>query len=176
MKRGPGRRVLGKEGGRTGSYQARDAEFMMKAIEVAAMGVKKGNSPFGSCIAMDGEVVAAAHNTVLARKDATDHAEMNAIRLACRRLSSHKLDGCVIYSTTEPCPMCFSAIHWAGIKAIVFGTGIADVKRLGFSELTISDVEMKRRGHSKVAITKGYMREECLALLKMWKGGKARTY
>jgi tRNA(Arg) A34 adenosine deaminase TadA len=153
-----------------------DAEFMLRAIEVAVKGVQKGNSPFGSCIVKGGEIVSAAHNTVLARKDATDHAEMNAIRLACRKLGSHKLSGCVIFSTTEPCPMCFSAIHWAGIGAIVYGTNISDVKRLGFSELTISDMEMKRKWHSEVAITRDFMRGECLALLKLWERGKSRTY
>ena len=154
-----------------------ERRFMEKAIDVSDKGVRKGNSPFGSCIVKGGRVVAAAHNTVLAEKDATNHAEMNAIRLACRRLGSHELRGCVIYSTTEPCPMCFAAIHWAKIDAVVFGTGIADVKRLGFSELTVSDKRMKREGHSKVRIREGFMRKECLALLERWSAGKGkRTY
>lgn len=121
--------------------------YMELAIGFAERGIRRGNSPFGSCIVKGDRAVAAAHNAVLTKKDATDHAEMNAIRLACRRLRSHELDGCVIYSTTEPCPMCFSAIHWAKIGAIVYGTRIADVKKLGFSELTVSDRHMKREGH-----------------------------
>ncbi len=154
-----------------------ERKFMDKAIDVADQGVLKGNSPFGSCIVKGGRVVAAAHNTVLTRKDATNHAEMNAIRLACKRLGSHELRGCVIYSTTEPCPMCFAAIHWAKIDAVLYGTTIADVKRLGFSELTVSDRRMKREGHSKVAIREKYMRAECLALLARWSAGeRRRTY
>jgi len=150
--------------------------YMELAIGIAARGVRRGNSPFGSCIVKGDRVVAVAHNTVLTQKDATNHAEMNAIRLACRKLRSHQLDGCVIYSTTEPCPMCFSAIHWAKIGAIVYGTGIADVKKLGFSELTVSDRHMKREGHSRVRITSGFMRQGCLELLKKWEEGGGRTY
>lgn len=149
---------------------------MELAIEIAKKGVRKGNSPFGSCIVKDDRVVALAHNTVLTGKDSTNHAEMNAIRLACRKIRSHELRGCTIYSTTEPCPMCFSAIHWAKLERIVYGTAIADVKKLGFSELTISDEEMKRKGHSGVMITKNFMRKECLALLGLWKEKKGRTY
>lgn len=155
----------------------REKRFMEKAIAKAMEGVMKGNSPFGSCIVRGNTVVAVAHNTVLAKKDATNHAEMNAIRLACRKLKSHELEGCVVYSTTEPCPMCFSAIHWANASAIVYGTGIADVKRLGFSELTLSNRKMKREGHSDVRIKSGFMREDCLGLLEFWKSRKGkRTY
>jgi tRNA(Arg) A34 adenosine deaminase TadA len=151
-------------------------KYMERAIAVADEGIKKGNSPFGSCIVKGGKVVAVAHNTVLTKKDATNHAEMNAIRAACRKLRSHELRGCTVYSTTEPCPMCFSAIHWAKIGAIVYGTGIQDVKRLGFSELTVSDRRMKREGHSKVGIASGFMREECKALLARWKARSGKTY
>ncbi len=150
--------------------------FMEAAIDVAKKGVRRGNSPFGSCIVKGGKVIALAHNTVLERKDSTNHAEMNAIRLACKKLGSHELRGCVVYSTTEPCPMCFSAIHWAKAKRIVFGTGISDVKRLGFSELTVSDTMMKRLGRSNVGIESGFMRKECLELLRFWKKGGGRTY
>jgi tRNA(Arg) A34 adenosine deaminase TadA len=72
--------------------------------------------------------------------------------------------------------MCFSAVHWASISKIVFGTTIDDVKTLGFSELPISDKEMKREGKAKVKIKENYMRAECLELLSMWKGHKAKTY
>ncbi|NYZ73517.1 nucleoside deaminase [Candidatus Micrarchaeota archaeon] len=149
---------------------------MELAITVAEEGVKKGNSPFGSCIVKGDKVVCVAHNTVLAKKDATNHAEMNAIRLTCRKLKSHELKGCVIYSTTEPCPMCFSAIHWAKMDAIVYGTNIADVKNLGFKELTISARKMKSEGGSPVSVKGGFMRKECLELLEFWKKKKGKTY
>jgi tRNA(Arg) A34 adenosine deaminase TadA len=72
--------------------------------------------------------------------------------------------------------MCFSAIHWAKMDAIVYGTGIGDVKRLGFSELTVSDRKMKKEGRSKVRIRGGFMRKECLALLREWKERHGKTY
>ncbi|MFH0884129.1 MAG: nucleoside deaminase [Candidatus Micrarchaeota archaeon] len=153
-----------------------EKKYMVRAIDVAIIGVRKGNSPFGSCIVRKGRVVAVSHNTVLQKHDATNHAEMNALRLACRRLKSHELKGCTVYSTTEPCPMCFSAIHWAKADAIVFGTGIADVKRLGFSELTVSDRRMKREGHSKLRIRSGFMKKECRELLDYWKKRNGEVY
>lgn len=151
-------------------------EHMMLAIRKAMSGVRKGESPFGACIVKGKKVIAVTHNTVLSKRDSTNHAEINAIRLACRRMKSHKLEGCAIYSTTEPCPMCFSAIHWAGISRIVFGTRIADVADLGFSELPISDETMKRQGRSPVRITGDFMREENLELLRFWKERKGRVY
>ena len=74
--------------------------------------------PFGACIVKGGKVIAGARNTVL-KNDASCHAEINAIRLASKKLKTHDLSGCRIYSTTEPCPMCFSAIHWARIGSII---------------------------------------------------------
>lgn len=153
-----------------------EKRYMELAIKKAEDGVKKGNSPFGACIVRGDEIIAVAHNTVLIRKDATDHAEMNAIHKACKKLNSHELSGCAIYSTTEPCPMCFSAIHWAKIEKIVFGTGIEDVMKLGFSELTISAEEMKKKGGSSVQVKGDFMREECLELLEFWKKRKGKTY
>ncbi|MDD5340665.1 MAG: nucleoside deaminase [Candidatus ainarchaeum sp.] len=153
-----------------------ERRFMEMAIAKALEGVKKKNSPFGSCIAKDGRVVAVAHNTVLTKKDATNHAEMNAIRLACKKLKSHELRGCTVYSTTEPCPMCFSAIHWAKAGAIVFGTRTSDVKKIGFHELTISDVTLKREGRSPVRVQGGFMKKECMELLRAWKKGRGKTY
>jgi guanine deaminase len=151
-------------------------KFMEAALKKTRQGMKKGNSPFGACVVRNGEIVALAHNTVLEKRDPTNHAEINAIRLACRKLGTHDLSGCAIYSTTEPCPMCFAAIHWAGIGAIVYGTNIGDVKKLGFSELTISNEEMKKRGGAKIKIKKDFMRDECLKLLKEWKSGRGRVY
>ena len=153
-----------------------EKRFMEMAIAKALEGVRKHNSPFGSCIVKNGKVVALAHNTVLTKRDATNHAEMNAIRLACKKLKAHELRGCTVYSTTEPCPMCFSAIHWAKADAIVFGTCTNDVKMLGFHELTICDVELKREGRSPLRIRGGFMKKECVELLKSWKKKRGKTY
>lgn len=151
---------------------------MRRAIEEARLNLERNEGgPFGACIVRDGSIVAVAHNTVLARRDATCHAEINAIRAASAALGSHDLSGCVIYSTTEPCPMCFSAIHWARISHVVYGTRIGDVAALGFNELSIPNEVMKREGGSPVGLHGDFMREECLDLLADWRKRSAgQTY
>jgi len=108
--------------------------------------------PFGAVIAKGDRVIAVASNTVLRSGDPTCHAEMNAIRLAAKALKSPFLDGLDVYSTTEPCPMCFSAIHWARLSRVFYTTTIADVRKLGFNELTVSNQQMKRLGKSPVGL------------------------
>lgn len=139
-------------------------EFMRRAIARAREGIAEGQTPFGACIVRDGRAVAAEHNAVWESMDVTAHAEVQAIRAACRALGTVDLSGSVIYSTCEPCPMCFSAIHWAKISTIVFGARIADAQRLGFSELTIPNETMKHEGGSPVEIVADFLRDECLAL------------
>lgn len=150
---------------------------MHMAIREAARGMRRGQGgPFGACVVRDGVIIAVAHNRVLISGDPTQHAEVVAIGRAARHLGTHVLKGCTIYSTTEPCPMCFSAIHWAQIDRIVFGTGIEDVKRLGFNELPISNRTLKRLGGSRVALDR-VSRDECANLLKGWTAlAKKRTY
>jgi tRNA(Arg) A34 adenosine deaminase TadA len=139
------------------------------AIKSAQMGIKRSEGgPFGAAIVRGNQWIAIAHNTVLRDHDATCHAEVNAIRLASRKLRRFDLSDCVIYSTTEPCPMCFSAIHWARITKVIFGTSIADVRKRGFHELSISNRKMKHDGKSRVFLKAGFMKKECLALLADW--------
>ncbi|HLB35288.1 MAG TPA: nucleoside deaminase [Gemmatimonadales bacterium] len=152
-------------------------EFMRRAIEQAREGIAEGQTPFGACIVRDGRVVAAEHNAVWAATDSTAHAEIQAIRAACRLLGTVDLSGSAIYSTCEPCPMCFSAIHWARISTIVFGARIGDAQELGFSELTIPNEVMKREGGSPVVLVPDFLREECLALFREFaKRPDRRTY
>lgn len=152
-----------------GGAAAPEARLMRAAIRAGGRNVARPDGgPFGACVARGGVVLATARNTVLARRDPTCHAEVNAIRAAARRLGAYDLSGCEIYSTTEPCPMCFAAIHWAGIGRVVSGTRIADVARLGFRELTISNRRMKSIGGSGIELIEGFLREECLALLADW--------
>ena len=141
---------------------------MRQAITKALQGVGSGQTPFGACIVKDGRTIALAHNVVWATTDITAHAEVNAIRQACQALDTVDLSGCVLYSTCEPCPMCFSAIHWAGISRIFYGNTISDAQGLGFGELTISNAEMKRLGGSKVEITPEFLKEECQQVFNIW--------
>ena len=151
---------------------------MKLAICSAQKGIKKfAGGPFGAVVVYKGRAVSVACNTVLKKNDPTCHAEMNAIREASRKLRTFNQRNCVIYSTTEPCPMCFAAIHWARIPLVIYGTGICDVARRGFNELFISNERMKKIGKSKVRIKPGFMKKECLQLLTDWdqKAGK-KTY
>ena len=144
-------------------------KWMKLAIRSAEVGIQwSEGGPFGAMIVRGREVIAVAHNKVLKNNDATCHAEMNAIRIASKKLERFDLSDCVIYSTTEPCPMCFSAIHWACLRQVIFGTSIADVAKRGFNELSIPSKKMKQIGRSRVRIRAGFMKKECLALLEVW--------
>jgi len=145
-----------------------EGRFMARAIREARKNLAKPDGgPFGACIVKDGRILAAARNTVLSG-DATCHAEVNAIRKASKKLGTFDLSGCAIYSTTEPCPMCFGAIHWARIGTVYYGTGIRDAARAGFHELRISNARMKALGRSRIVLVPGFMRSECLELFESW--------
>lgn len=150
---------------------------MRLAIAKAREGILEGQTPFGACIAHGGDVVSCEHNVVWQATDITAHAEIHAIREACRKLATINLAGCVIYSTCEPCPMCFSACHWAGISKVVYGANIQDALASGFRELRIPNTRMKELGGSPVEIVPDFLREEAVALFHFFdqQPGK-RTY
>ncbi|MBI4211411.1 MAG: nucleoside deaminase [Deltaproteobacteria bacterium] len=143
-------------------------EYMRLAIQKAYEGIKKGQSPFGACIVKNDEVISATHSHVLLHTDSTAHAEVQAIRDACMKLKTIDLSGCTIYSTCEPCPMCFSAIHWARISQIYYGATIADAKSAGFNELFISNKVMKKQSRSPVEVAGGMLVEENHQLFQIW--------
>jgi tRNA(Arg) A34 adenosine deaminase TadA len=145
-----------------------DEYFMRLAIEKTRQGLLAGQMPFGAAIVRDGNLIVCEHNIVWAATDITAHAEVNAIRKACAKLNTIDLSGCTIYSTTEPCPMCFSACHWAKFDRIVFGAAIDDARAVGFSELPISNLEMKRLGGSKMEIVPHFLRDEAVELFKIY--------
>ncbi len=152
--------------------------WMRTAIEAARSSVSLGaGGPFGACIVRDGQILSVSSNHVLVGHDPTAHAEVMAIRKACSQLETHLLEGAEIYSTTEPCPMCFASLHWARVAKIVYGTNIADVDALGFNEMPLSNFQMKELGQSPVEIVPDFLREECLELLQFWSNLESRrTY
>jgi len=145
-----------------------DEKFMTLAINKAKQGIEKGQTPFGACIVRVGEVISCEHNIVWESTDITAHAEICAIRKACEKLGTIDLSGCVIYSTCEPCPMCFSASHWARISRVVYGADIEDAGRFGFSELFISNAQMKQLGQSNIEITAHLLRDDCIEIFGLW--------
>jgi guanine deaminase len=154
-----------------------DADFMRLAITKTREGIDAGQSPFGSVIGRGGEVVAATHNTVWKTTDPTAHAEVNCIRATAAKLQSIFLNGCTLYSTTEPCPMCLAAIHWAKIDRVVFGATIVDAAAAGFHELFVPAKDLATIGKSPLKVESGLLQAECAALFDEWKrSGKARAY
>ena len=110
-------------------------QYFKTAIEEARNGIKnKEGGPFGAVIVKDGQIVGVGHNKVLINNDPTAHAEVTAIRDACQKLNTNDLTGCVLYTTTEPCPMCLSATVWANIKDIYYGTDRKDAAKIGFRD------------------------------------------
>ena len=150
---------------------------MRLAIGKARAGIALGQTPFGACIERRGQVVSCEHNAVWQTIDITAHAEVRAIRQACRKLSTIDLSGCVIYSTCEPCPMCFSACHWARISKIVYGANIQDALRSGFHELEIPNARLKELSGSPVEIVSDFLRDEAVALFQVFdQQSNKRTY
>jgi len=115
-----------------------EIQFLEKAIEISRISIEKGGGPFGACIVRDNEIISLQHNTVTIDNDPTAHAEINAIRSAARKLGKFDLSECVIYSSTEPCPMCLSAIYWARIPIVYYATTRKDAEQIGFSDKTKS--------------------------------------
>lgn len=152
-------------------------KFMLLAIKKAEEGIKKGQTPFGACIVKNNKVISCTHNTVWKTTDSTAHAEINAIRTTCKKLKSIDLSGCILYSTCEPCPMCFTASHWAKIDKIIYGASISDAKKAGFSELTISSKKMKQLGKSSTKVTSGFLKEDNKKLFDIWlRNSKKKPY
>jgi tRNA(Arg) A34 adenosine deaminase TadA len=153
------------------------SKYMRLAIEAAQQGIQQGQTPFGACIVKQGKILACAHNQVWQDQDITAHAEITALRQACRALRGIDLSGAVLYSTCEPCPMCFSAAHWARIKTIVYGASISDAAKAGFNELRISNQRLKTAGGLHLTLIPGVLREECGGLFALWQEqNKSRIY
>ena len=113
-------------------------QFMQRAVELSRENVlSHAGGPFGAVIVKDGVIIAEGVNRVTATHDPTAHAEVVAIRAACEKLGTMHLDGCVIYSSCEPCPMCLGAIYWAHIKTIYCANSRADAAAIGFDDSLI---------------------------------------
>ena len=108
--------------------------FLQKAVQESAHSVRVGCSPFGAVIVKDGVIIAKAHNQVVSHQDPTAHAEVSCIRKACRKLKTHDLSGCVLYTSCEPCPMCLNAAKWANITQIFYAASRDDADAIGFRD------------------------------------------
>lgn len=126
-------------------------EYIERALELAFKSVRDhGGGPFGAVIVKDGEIVGEGMNCVTSCQDPTAHAEIVAIREACRKLDSHQLAGCIIYSSCEPCPMCLGAIYWARPEALYFSASKDDASDVGFDDAFIYEEIQVSAKHRKL--------------------------
>lgn len=146
----------------------RDDEFMRIALETGWNGVKQGEAPFGACLVKEGRVVVAVHNVARRTWDITAHAEVQAIREACRMLKTLDLSDTVLYATCEPCPLCVSACVWARLSRIVYGARIEDAERLGIRQIPIDSARMKQLSQWPGELVGDVLRAEGIELLKAW--------
>lgn len=142
-------------------------EYMRKAIELSKQSVANGGGPFGAVIVKDGKIIAASSNSVTIDNDPTAHAEVNAIRKACRTLNSNELLGCEIYSSCEPCPMCLGAIYWSRLDELYFANTKKDAADVGFDDSFIYD-ELELPIEKRRVKTSQFMREEALVAFQDW--------
>lgn len=144
-------------------------EMMILAIEEAQKGVVLNDGgPFGVVIVKDNQVIAKAHNTVIKDKDPTCHAEINAIRIAAKALGTHILDECVIFTTSEPCPMCLAAIFWARIKQMYIGIGKDIAAKYGFDDAEFY-TQLSLPNEKRNILTKtGILQKDCEDVFKKW--------
>ncbi|WP_281252352.1 nucleoside deaminase [Granulicella rosea] len=141
---------------------------MQQAIDLATENVLSGRGgPFGAVVVKDGKVVATGINLVTATNDPTAHAEVTAIRNACKALGSFQLTGCTIYSSCEPCPMCLTAIHWARCEAIFFGATAKDAADAGFDDSFFYE-QVRLPLEERALPTENMMREEGIVSFKTW--------
>lgn len=145
-----------------------DVEFMRRAIALAGTNVAEGRGgPFGSVIVRDHRIVGEGVNSVTETCDPTAHAEIVAIRAACRELGVFSLAGCAIYTSCEPCPMCLSAIYWARIDRIFFGNTKKDAAAIGFDDHHIYR-EIVLPADQRVIPTTRLLAEEAIASFLAW--------
>jgi xanthine phosphoribosyltransferase len=145
-----------------------DKKFMQIAIDASVENVKNGGGPFGAVIVKNGELIATGVNRVTANSDPTAHAEVSAIRNACQKLGTFKLDGCVIYTSCEPCPMCLSAIYWSGINKIYYGNTAVDAKDIDFDDQFIYD-EIDKPADSRNIPSICLLRHEAQRAFRDWR-------
>ena len=150
-------------------------KFMRMAIHLSSQNVEKTlGGPFGAVLVKDGKVISRSANKVTLTKDATAHAEVSAIRIACKKLGTFDLSGCVIYTSCEPCPMCLGAIYWARIDQIYYANTKSDAAGIGFDDQFIYDEIALPQNKRKVLIQQ-LLRNEALSAFQLWKESDMKT-
>ena len=142
-------------------------KFMLRAIELSIKSANGIGGPFGCVVVKDNMIVAEGSNKVTFSNDPTAHAEIVAIRDACKKLNTFKLSGCEIYTSCEPCPMCLSAMYWSHIDRIYYANTREDAKKINFDDSMIYSEFSKKIEDRKIPI-KQMLREEALKAFDIW--------
>ena len=149
-------------------------ELMRRAFALSENSVRCGGGPFGAVIAKDGEIIAEATNSVTIDNDPTAHAEVNCIRKAARQLDAFDLEGCEIYTSCEPCPMCLGAIYWAHLDRIYYGNNRVDAAKIGFDDDFIYQ-EIAVAPHERKRPMESMLPEEAIRAFEMWEEKPDKT-
>lgn len=145
-----------------------DEKFMRRAISLAKQGMSEGaGGPFGAVVVKDDEIIGEGFNRVTSTNDPTAHAEVVAIRRACEKLGDFQLDGCVIYTSCEPCPMCLGAIYWARPEKIFYAATREDAAQIGFDDQFIYEEIEKNFEHRQMKLV-NLMRADGLTVFEDW--------
>ena len=143
------------------------SKFMMRAIELSIQSAKTKGGPFGCVIVKDNKIIAEGYNQVTSSNDPTAHAEIVAIRNACKNQNNFFLKGCDLYSTCEPCPMCLSAIYWARIDKVYYANTRDDARKIDFDDSLIYSEINKKINERKIPMIQ-IMRNEALKAFEFW--------
>jgi guanine deaminase len=150
------------------------SDFMRQAIALALENIRTGGGPFAALVVKDGAIVATGANRVTTTSDPTAHAEIVAIREACKKLGSFQLDDCEIYTTCEPCPMCLGAIYWARPARVFFACTASDAAAAGFDDAFIYDELQTPAEERRIPMTE-MQREEALVIFQEWLAKSDKT-
>jgi tRNA(Arg) A34 adenosine deaminase TadA len=150
-------------------------EFMLEAIRLSINNVDEGKGgPFGAVVVKEGKIIARGVNEVTTTNDPTAHAEVVAIRNACKTLNSFQLDGCEIYTSCEPCPMCLGAIYWARPAKLYYANSKEDATAINFDDQFIYE-EISKPVSERKLFTRQILREEALEAFKKWSESIIKT-
>jgi guanine deaminase len=153
----------------------KELSFMQKAIELSLQGPRENKGgPFGAVIVKDGKIIGQGSNQVTSSNDPTAHAEVVAIREACKNLNSFQLDGCEIYTSCEPCPMCLGAIYWARLSKVYYGNTKQDAAAIGFDDSMIYEELDKDFVERKIPFLQ-LGREQAINAFREWEKNEGKT-
>jgi guanine deaminase len=142
-------------------------DFMKRAIDLSIQNIKNNGGPFGCVIVKDNNIIAEGVNRVTFNNDPTAHAEIVAIRNACNKLNTFNLEGCELYSSCEPCPMCLSAIYWSHVDKVYYGNSRDDAAKIQFDDKFIYDELLLNMEERKIPISQ-ISRDEAIKAFNLW--------